>query len=74
MLGEKIELVTSCENLETNLKNCNCTYVSCEKRGKCCECIRSHRLRGELPACFFPPEVEKTYDRSIERFVSLYER
>jgi hypothetical protein len=27
---------------------------------------------GELPACFFPPEVERTYDRSIRRFISLY--
>jgi hypothetical protein len=23
---------------------------------------------GELPACFFPDDVERTYDRSVERF------
>jgi len=28
----------------------------------------------ELPACFFPDDAEKTYDRSIEYFISLYEK
>jgi hypothetical protein len=27
---------------------------------------------NELPACFFPDDVERTYDRSIRRFVSLH--
>jgi len=26
---------------------------------------------GEFPGCLFPPEVERTYDRSIERFVRV---
>ena len=63
--------MSDCPNLEENLKNCNCTYTACGKRGKCCECLRSHLRAGELPGCCFPPEVEKTYDRSIQRFVSL---
>jgi len=25
----------------------------------------------ELPACAFPPEVERTYDRSFARFVEV---
>jgi hypothetical protein len=25
-----------------------------------------------LPGCFFPPEAEKTYDRSIEHFVEIH--
>jgi hypothetical protein len=25
-----------------------------------------------MPACFFPPDVERTYDRSIERFIEVY--
>ncbi|MCK4642933.1 hypothetical protein KAU32_04785 [bacterium] len=58
-------------DLERNLKDCNCTY-SCSKKGKCCECIRYHRERGELPGCYFPDEVERTWDRSIARFVSLH--
>jgi hypothetical protein len=24
---------------------------------------------GELPGCLFPSEVERTYDRSIEKFI-----
>jgi hypothetical protein len=26
---------------------------------------------GELPACYFPDDVERTYDRSIERFIAI---
>ncbi|MEM2888542.1 MAG: DUF6485 family protein [Candidatus Bathyarchaeia archaeon] len=61
----------SCPNVNVNLEDCNCTYP-CEQKGRCCECIRYHRSRGELPACFFPAQIEKTYDRSVERFVSLH--
>jgi len=60
-----------CQNLQINLKKCPCTY-NCNLKGKCCECLRSHREHDELPACYFPPEVEKTYDRSIRKFVSLH--
>ncbi len=60
--------------VETNLRQCTCTYESCSRRGKCCECILYHRQSGELPGCLFPPEVERTYDRSIARFVQVYSR
>jgi hypothetical protein len=30
-----------------------------------------HKKYGELPGCLFPTEVERTYDRSIARFVSI---
>lgn len=50
---------------------CSCTYEPCSRKGICCECIRHHLKNKELPACFFPPEVEKTYDRSIQRFISI---
>jgi len=63
-------LMSECPNLKVNLACCPCTY-SCDLKGRCCECVRSHRQHKELPACYFPPEVEKTYDRSIKRFVSL---
>jgi hypothetical protein len=53
---------------EENLKECPCTYPGCPHKGVCCECIRYHRENGELPACYFSPEAEKTYDRSIENF------
>lgn len=55
---------------EENLKNCNCTY-DCEKKGVCCICVKYHRERREIPACFFPNSAEKTYDRSIRHFVEL---
>ncbi|MBU0666114.1 MAG: DUF6485 family protein [Nanoarchaeota archaeon] len=58
-----------CEK-EANKENCNCTYP-CEKKGLCCECVSYHRNRKELPACFFPANAEKTYDRSIKNFIKL---
>jgi len=58
--------------LDINLSRCNCTYEPCPRKGICCECLRYHLSHKELPACFFPPEVERTYDRSIRRFLSLH--
>ena len=58
-----------CINKETNLKNCNCTYEPCDKKGICCECIKFHLKNNELPACFFPDDVEKTFDRSFKKFI-----
>ena len=59
-----------CRN-ENNSKNCNCSYEPCPRKGICCECIRYHLLMRELPACCFPNDEEKTYDRSFEKFTSL---
>jgi len=58
-----------CPNKDKNLKNCNCSYPGCPRKGVCCECIVYHKRMGELPACFFSDEVEKTYDRTYRRFV-----
>ncbi len=55
---------------EKNLENCTCSYPGCSRKGVCCECIKHHREAGELPACFFGKEAEKSYDRSIGRFVA----
>ncbi|MBN1690560.1 MAG: hypothetical protein JW901_06025 [Dehalococcoidia bacterium] len=60
--------------LSDNKVNCNCTYEPCSRKGICCECIKYHRELDELPACYFPPEIERTYDRSIERFISLHSK
>ncbi|MDA3813618.1 MAG: DUF6485 family protein [Candidatus Cloacimonetes bacterium] len=62
-----------CNNQSRNKENCNCTY-SCSKKGICCECISYHRSMNELPACYFPNEAEKTYNRSIEYFIDLYQQ
>ncbi len=53
---------------EQNLKDCNCTYPGCSRKGTCCECIKHHLNNNELPACCFSKEIEKTYDRSFENF------
>ena len=59
----------NCQNYEKNMKNCNCTYEPCSRKGICCECIAYHRRMGELPACYFSDDVERTWDRSIRKFV-----
>lgn len=53
---------------EHNLTFCNCSYP-CSRKGMCCECVRYHRQRGELPACYFSDQVEKSYDRSVENYL-----
>jgi len=58
-------------NQQKNRSICNCTYEPCSRKGICCECIQYHLRSRELPACCFPDDVEKTYDRSFERFAQL---
>lgn len=55
-----------------NNTDCTCTYPSCSRRGKCCECVAYHRGSGEVPGCFFSKQGEKTYDRSIENLCRDY--
>ena len=59
---------------EENKVTCTCTYEPCSRKGICCECISYHWRHRELPGCVFPPEVERTYDRSIACFVACYKR
>ncbi|HIE17557.1 MAG TPA: hypothetical protein EYP71_05115 [Dehalococcoidia bacterium] len=61
-------------NIESNKAKCNCTYEPCSRKGICCERLRYHQNAGELPACFFPAEVERTYDRSVQRFIDIYQK
>jgi len=56
---------------ERNLKDCTCSYVSCNKKGICCECLRYHLKSRQLPGCCFSAEAERTYDRSFEHFARL---
>ncbi|MCK5306799.1 MAG: hypothetical protein KAJ66_06655 [Candidatus Omnitrophica bacterium] len=58
--------------IEENKSRCNCTYEPCSRKGMCCECISYHRESGQLPACLFPNDVERSYDRSIENFIRVY--
>jgi len=56
---------------DENLQRCNCTYP-CGKKGVCCDCLAFHLASRELPGCCFPPEVEKTYDRSFRAFAKAW--
>jgi len=56
---------------ERNKQFCNCTYEPCPRKFKCCECLHYHRKNGELPACFFSAEYEKSYDRSFGNFIKM---
>ena len=59
-------------NKERNLQKCNCTYEPCSRKGICCECIAYHLSSKELPACVFPDNVEKSYDRSFRKFIEIH--
>ncbi|HID23196.1 MAG TPA: cytosolic protein [Planctomycetaceae bacterium] len=54
-----------------NVERCNCTYEPCPRKGICCDCLNYHLRQRQLPACFFPPAAERTYDRSFEHFARL---
>lgn len=56
---------------EENLKDCACSYAGCSRQGLCCECLRYHLKSRQLPGCCFPADVEKTYDRSFEKFAEM---
>jgi hypothetical protein len=62
--------MSECGSVKRNIAQCNCTYSGCPRHGKCCECVSYHRFNGEIPACYFDAKQEKTYDRSIEYFIS----
>ena len=57
---------------KTNAGKCGCTYLACGNRGACCDCIASHLSKKQLPGCCFPPEAEKTYDRSFAAFATAW--
>jgi hypothetical protein len=59
-------------NQRQNWQECSWTYEPCPRKGIRCECIAHHRTYDELPGCLFASEVERTYDRSIRRFLALH--
>jgi hypothetical protein len=52
-----------------NLTHCTCTYEPCSRKGICCECVEYHRRNNEIPGCFFTKKGERSYDRSVRRFI-----
>jgi hypothetical protein len=63
-----------CANKNKNIKSCTCTYASCSRKGMCCECIQYHLSADEVPGCFFPPQAEKSYNRSREYYISVIKK
>ena len=61
-------------HIEKNKKQCTCTYEPCSRKGRCCECLAYHWSNRELPGCLFPPDVERTYDRSLRKFIEVYSK
>ena len=43
--------MVECQSRESNAAQCACKSKDCERRGLCCQCVASHRSRGNLPAC-----------------------
>lgn len=58
---------------DQNMEMCNCSYPGCARKGICCQCLHYHRKKGALPACFFPDDIEKGYDRSIANFIKIWQ-
>ncbi len=58
-------------NKSKNISNCNCSYDPCSRKGVCCDCLQYHLRAKELPACVFPNDVEKSYNRSFRKFAEL---
>ena len=63
-----------CPNEKKNNDRCNCSYPGCPRHGLCCECLQYHLAQKQLPACCFPDDVERTYDRSFKKFVEIHSR
>ncbi|MEN6372181.1 MAG: DUF6485 family protein [Armatimonadota bacterium] len=64
----------SCDKSKQNAGRCNCTYPGCPRKGKCCECLSYHLSCDQLPACAFPNDVERTYDRSFAKFIECHDK
>jgi hypothetical protein len=56
---------------DRNLERCNCTYEPCHRKGNCCDCLSYHLRARQLPACCFPNDAERTFDRSFAHFARL---
>ncbi len=67
-------MTAECQERDNNMERCNCSYPGCPRKGNCCECLHYHLEMNQLPACCFPQEVEKTYDRSFERFAQVVQK
>ena len=44
-------VMADCPNAAQNKAGCKCQSTDCKRRGRCCECIRYHREKGNYPVC-----------------------
>ncbi len=58
-------------NKARNSDVCTCSYEPCSRKGSCCDCVSYHLRLKQLPGCFFPPDAERSYDRSFRHFAQL---
>ncbi|MCE5325214.1 MAG: DUF6485 family protein [Planctomycetaceae bacterium] len=61
-----------CKKQSNSTDRCTCSYDACDRRGVCCDCLAYHLKNKQLPGCCFPPEVEKTFDRSFKAFAKAW--
>ena len=66
--------MAECTNRTKNKRRCTCSYPGCSRKGICCECLHYHWQMRQLPGCLFPPDAEKTYDRSLEHFIEVWSK
>jgi len=59
----------ACARQANGAADCPCTYPGCPRHGNCCQCVAHHRAKDQLPACYFSPEQERSFDRSITYFL-----
>lgn len=57
---------------DVNMQHCNCS-APCGIKGVCCDCIKKHREKNQLPGCYFSTKGEATWDRSVENFINDYQ-
>ena len=61
---------SDCARQASGVKDCPCTYAGCPRHGNCCQCVAYHRVKNQLPACYFSKEAESVYDRSVEFYIA----
>jgi len=64
--------MSECPSLKRNSQKCTCTYDGCPNHARCCDCLHSHLAKKQLPACCFPADAERTYDRSFAKFIEVW--
>ncbi|MCK5862368.1 MAG: cytosolic protein [Candidatus Hydrogenedentes bacterium] len=63
---------SECPKQAVNMSRCTCSYPGCPNHATCCDCLHSHLVKKQLPACCFPEAAEKTYDRSFAMFAKSW--